>query len=63
LIVGERHLRRVLAAYVTHYNVARPHQGLDQRCPPPISVDSSHGPVQGRDVVGGLIHEYYRQAA
>jgi transposase InsO family protein len=63
LVAGERHLRRVLAAYVAHYNEARPHQGLDQRCPTPITVASSQGPVQRRDVLGGLIHEYYRVAA
>jgi putative transposase len=63
LIVGEGHLRPVLAAYVAHYNEARPHQGLDQRCPAPITVASRHGPVQRRDVVGGLLHEYYREAA
>jgi transposase InsO family protein len=28
LILGERHLRRVLAAYVAHFNAARPHQGF-----------------------------------
>jgi putative transposase len=63
LIAGEGHLRRVLAQYVAHYNEARPHQGLDQRCPTPRAVASSHGPVRRRDVVGGLIHEYYREAA
>jgi transposase InsO family protein len=63
LIVGERHLRRVLAAYVAHDNEARPHQGLDQRCPTPITVASPHGPMQRRDILGGLIHEYYREAA
>ncbi len=63
LVAGESHLRRVLAAYVAHYNEARPHQGLDQRCPTPSTVASPHGPVRRRDVVGGLIHEYYREAA
>jgi len=63
LVAGEGHLRRVLARYVAHYNEARPHQGLDQRCPTPLTVASTHGPVQRRDVVGGLIHEYYREAA
>ncbi len=33
LIAGEAHLRRVLREYVTYYNHARPHQGLEQRCP------------------------------
>ena len=29
LSASERHVRRVLADYVEHYNRARPHQGLD----------------------------------
>ncbi len=33
LIAGEAHLRRVLTEYVACYNQARPHQGLEQRCP------------------------------
>jgi len=63
LIVGAGHVQRVLAKYVAHYNEAHPHQGLDQRCPTPLTVASPHGPVHRRDVVGGLIHEYYREAA
>jgi hypothetical protein len=30
LIVNEHHLRRVLTAYIVHYNTARPHRGLGQ---------------------------------
>jgi hypothetical protein len=33
LILGERHLRAVLAKYQEHYNTARPHQGIAQRVP------------------------------
>ena len=33
LILGESHLRTVLAAYQAHYNAARPHQGIAQRIP------------------------------
>ncbi len=33
LILGEAHLRAVLAEYQAHYNTARPHQGIAQRVP------------------------------
>jgi transposase InsO family protein len=33
LILGEAHLRAVLAEYHLHYNTARPHQGIAQRVP------------------------------
>ena len=33
LILGEAHLRAVLAEYQEHYNTARPHQGIGQRVP------------------------------
>ena len=63
LIVGEKHLRRVLAAYIAHYTHGRPHQGLGQEPPIPTSRGTRHGRVRRRDVLGGLIHEYDRGAA
>jgi transposase InsO family protein len=33
LILGEAHLRAVLAEYQQHYNTARPHQRIGQRIP------------------------------
>jgi hypothetical protein len=33
LILGEAHLRAVLAEYQAHYHAARPHQGIAQRVP------------------------------
>src|SRR5687768_18135828 len=35
LIFGERHVRRVLAEYSTHYNTRRPHRALQLRPPHP----------------------------
>jgi len=63
LIVNEAHLSQVLAAYVAHYNQARPHQGIGQRVPLPFNQRTRHGPVQRQDVLGGLIHEYDREVA
>jgi putative transposase len=33
LIISEQHLRAVLTEYQSHYNTARPHQGIAQRVP------------------------------
>jgi hypothetical protein len=63
LIVIEAHLRHVLVGYVGHYNRARPHQGLGQRMPIPHVPSEPRGAVRRRDALGGLIHEYGREAA
>jgi putative transposase len=44
LILGEGHLRAVLAEYQVHYNTARPHQGIAQ-CVPNGEHDGDHLPV------------------
>jgi transposase InsO family protein len=64
LILGERHLREVLAEYARHYNVYRPHQGLQQEPPqrqPGHAVDIT-ARIERRQVIGGLISEYHRAA-
>jgi len=60
LVFGRRHLERVLAEYIDHYNNARPHQGLEQRRPnePADVIPLPIGAVERRDRLGGLIHEY-----
>jgi putative transposase len=63
LIAGEAHLRRVLTEYVAFYNRARPHQGIEQRCPVALPPPVRDGPVRRRDRLGGLLHDYYREAA
>ena len=64
LILGERHLRNVLAEYARHYNRHRPHQGLQQE--PPLR-ESGHAVditarIERRQVLGGLVSEYRRAA-
>jgi hypothetical protein len=62
LILGEGHLRSVLAEYQVHYNTARPHQGIAQRVPED-EHDGGHLTVADLDrrrilrkpVLGGLI--------
>jgi transposase InsO family protein len=64
LILGERHLRSVLAEYVRHYNGRRPHQALRQEPPlrePGHAVDIT-ARIERRQVLGGLISEYRRAA-
>jgi len=66
IIFNERHLLRLLAEYVAHYNAARPHRslGLDapngpiaRAAPPPLSW------IVARSVFGGLEYEYEWMAA
>lgn len=33
LVIGRRHLERVLRTYASHYNARRPHRGLGLRTP------------------------------
>ncbi len=57
IILGEGHLRRVLRAYLDYYNHARPHPGIDQRCPVPLSRAAGDGPIERRDRFGDLLHD------
>ena len=66
LVLGRRHLLRILRAYVRHYNQQRPHRGLALAVPEPQGQNLtlfSPGKVGRRDVLGGLIHEYHAVAA
>jgi putative transposase len=65
LILGRRHLERVLRAYTVHYNRERPHRGLALLPPERITAGDppTAGKIERRDRLGGLIHEYYRAAA
>jgi putative transposase len=64
LILGEQHLREVLAEYALHYNGRRPHQSRQQR--PPDRDDQARVPldlpVKRRKVLSGMINEYYQAA-
>ena len=69
LILGEAHLRTVLADYQAHYNTARPHQGIAQRVPDGEHDDSrlavadlDRERIYRKPILGGLINEYSRAA-
>jgi transposase InsO family protein len=64
LIVGQAHLRRVLADFQRHYNDHRPHQSRQQLAPNDDAdqvIDLTMR-IRRRPVLGGLINEYYRAA-
>ena len=60
IILNEHHLRRVLIEYGAYYNARRPHQGLG-----PFGLESvpTEGSIRCRYVLGGIVHDYYREAA
>jgi putative transposase len=64
-ILNRRHLERVLRVYVEHYNTQRPHRALKLQPPQPQEPPptATTGEIQRHDRLGGLIHEYYRDAA
>jgi putative transposase len=67
LILGRRHLERVLRVYRKHYNEHRPHRAL-QLLPPNGGNSSKRSntraatAIRRRDLLGGLIHEYQQAA-
>jgi len=64
IVLGERHLRRILRSYVDYYNSTRTHLSLDKDTPKGRPIQR---PNQGKVIelkhVGGLHHEYVRRAA
>ena len=67
--LGERHLHRILAEWIKHFNAARPHSALGPGIPkPPEGVPeklqrhrhtmASGARVKLRPILGGLHHEY-----
>jgi Integrase core domain len=64
LVLGEAHLRRILACYFEYYHQSRTHLALDKDAPEfrPIELPAT-GKIVQRPQVGGLRHRYLRQAA
>jgi putative transposase len=64
LVLGERHLRRILIRYLAYYHQARTHLPLDKDAPDirPIALPAT-GKIVQLPEVGGLHHRYIRQAA
>jgi putative transposase len=64
IVLGEKHLRRILTAYFSYYHKSRTHLSLGKDAPEPRAI---HTPSIGNIVeipeVGGLHHRYERRAA
>src|SRR5919201_3149948 len=59
IVLGERHLRRILTAYLTYYHGARTHLALEKDAPTTRRVQTPReGPVVAFPEVGGLHHRY-----
>lgn len=66
LILGNRHLFRVMKAYIEYYNRNRPHQGLEQRTPAQVETiprPETGQPVFASPVLGGFHHHYWQDVA
>jgi len=63
IVFNERHLRRLLRAYLAYYNTARPHQSLGNDSPAGREAQAAAaGRVVALPEVGGLHHRYRRVA-
>jgi transposase InsO family protein len=67
LVRNHRHLQHILDRYVTHYDTARPHRGIDLDVPAaPVDITRARthraARIERVDVLGGLIHEYHHAA-
>lgn len=65
LLFGERSLRHALTHYTSHFHAERPHQGIGNVMPFPVSqpANDRKGPIQCHERLGGLLKYYERKAA
>ncbi len=64
ILLGERHLRKAVREYVTHYHGEKNHQGLDNQLIESLRTDTlTKGAVRRRERLGGMLSYYYREAA
>ena len=63
IVLGDRHLKRILGDYLEYYHQVRTHLSLDRNAPVPREVEPpSKGRVVSVPKVGGLHHLYKRAA-
>ncbi len=61
LLVGEKHLYRIVKEYVGYFNRARPHQGIEQKIPETslgVPEKRGKGKIIAFPVLNGLHHDY-----
>jgi transposase InsO family protein len=64
IVLGSRHLKRVLTGYVDYYNEVRTHLSLGKDSPDQRPVQCfNEGQIVELNKVGGLHHQYIRKAA
>ena len=64
IVFNQRQLRRVVESYLEYYHKIRPHRSLSHDSPIPRPVEApDDGKVIEMPLVGGLHHQYRRQAA
>jgi putative transposase len=66
LVLSQRHLYRMVKAYVIYFNAQRPHQGIDQGLPIPMpsrSADLKQSKIITSTAVLGGLHTVYEWAA
>ena len=59
IVLGERHLRRILRCYAHYYNEMRTHRSLNKDAPISRAVQRI-GNIKSHAVLGGLHHHYVR---
>ena len=63
VLLGEGHLRSVVAEYIEHYHPARNHHGLANERIESYVPANTDGAVRRRQRLGGLLSYYHRIAA
>jgi len=64
IVLGQKHLRRILGEYFRYYHRSRTHLSLEKDCPEPRAMQPPGlGEVVEFPEVGGLHHRYERRAA
>ena len=59
VVLGERHLRHLLASYQRYYNEARTHLSLSKDAPVSRAVEAV-GSIIAKPLLGGLHHQHVR---